>query len=226
MTCTAKKFEAERPEFARNGVPDVDVAITTRELARMIKIAGIDFKGLTESHFDDPMGDATGAAVLFGATGGVMEAALRTVAEILDGKELENIEFDAVRGVTGIKEARVKAGGMIIKAAVAHGLANARELMERIQSGEADYHFIEIMACPGGCVNGGGQPIQPSSVWQKIDVRKERARAIYEEDANLSIRKSHQNPNVEKLYKEFLGEPGGHMSHELLHTHYHERKFY
>lgn len=225
MPCTAKKYEAQRPELASAvGYKDVDVVLTTRELARMIREAGIDFAELPERHFDDPMGEASGAAVIFGATGGVMEAALRTVAEILEGKSLENFEYEAVRGVEGIKEATVEAGGLKIKAAVAHGLGNARKLLDKIKAGEAEYHFIEIMGCPGGCVNGGGQPIQPSSVRSWIDLRAERAKAIYEEDRELPIRKSHENPRIKMLYDEYFGKPGGHKSHELLHTHYVDRK--
>ena len=185
MPCTAKKFEAQRPEMSATGYPDVDVVLTTRELARMIREAGIDFKDLPERTFDDPMGEATGAGVIFGATGGVMEAALRTVAEILSGKSIDNIEYTQVRGVEGIKEASIELEGITLKAAVAHGLGNAKKLLDRIKAGEADYHFVEIMACPGGCVNGGGQPIQPSEVRSWIDLREERAKAIYEEDKSL-----------------------------------------
>lgn len=226
MPCTAKKFEAARPEMAATGYPDVDVVLTTRELARMIKEAGIDFTDLPERHFDDPMGDATGAGVIFGATGGVMEAAIRTVAEILSGQSIENVEYEQVRGIEGIKEASVTVGDLTLKAAVAHGLGNARKLLDRIKAGEADYHFVEIMACPGGCVNGGGQPIQPSDVRSWTDLRVERAKAIYEEDRDLPIRKSHENPKIKALYEEYLGEPGGHKSHKLLHTHYAKRENY
>ncbi|OPZ89572.1 MAG: NADP-reducing hydrogenase subunit HndC [Firmicutes bacterium ADurb.Bin419] len=192
----------------------------------MIKEAGIDFKEIDEKHFDDPMGDATGAGVIFGATGGVMEAALRTVAEVLSGKSIENVDYEQVRGVEGIKEATVKVGDLELKAAVAHGLGNARKLLDRIKAGEANYHFVEIMACPGGCVNGGGQPIQPSKVRSWTDLRAERAKAIYQEDRELPIRKSHENPKVKALYDEYLGEPGGHKSHKLLHTHYTKRENY
>lgn len=226
MPCTAKKFEAQRPELSKDGHSDVDVVLTTRELARMIREAGIDFTELPERHFDDPMGEATGAAVIFGATGGVMEAALRTVAEILEGKSLDNIEYDALRGVEGIKEAVVEAGGLKIRAAVAHGTGNARKLLERIKKGDVEYHFVEIMACPGGCVTGGGQPIQPSQVRSWIDLRKERAKAIYEEDRSLPIRKSHENPRVQKLYDDYFEYPGSHKAHELLHTHYQKRENY
>jgi NADP-reducing hydrogenase subunit HndD len=226
MPCTAKKFESKRPEMTAAGYPDVDVVLTTRELARMIREAGIDFTELPERHFDDPMGEATGAGVIFGATGGVMEAALRYLVELLDGKPLEKVEFEAVRGIEGIKEATVEAGGMKIKAAVASGTGNAKKLLERIKKGEAEYHFVEVMACPGGCVNGGGQPIQPSSVRSWTDLRKERAKALYEEDESLPLRKSQDNPFVKKLYEEYLGHPGSHKAHELLHTHYTPRENY
>lgn len=226
MPCTAKKYEAKRPELALNGNPDVDVVITTRELARMIKQAGIDFKALPDEQFDDPMREATGAGVIFGATGGVMEAAIRTVAELLEGKPADNIEYTQVRGIQGIKEATVKLGNVTLKAAVAHGLGNARKLLESIKNGEAQYHFVEIMACPGGCVNGGGQPIQPSKVKSEVDLREQRAKAIYDEDRSLQIRKSHDNPYVKKIYDEFVGEPGSDKAHELLHTTYIERENY
>ena len=226
MPCTAKKFEAERPELSANGLADVDAVITTRELAKMIKEAGIDFNNLEDTQFDDPMGEATGAAVIFGATGGVMEAALRTVSEILENRSLDNVEYTAVRGIEGIKEAIVEIGGMKVKAAVASGLGNARKLLDSIKSGEAEYHFVEVMACPGGCVNGGGQPIQPSSVRSWTDLRAERAKAIYEEDSSLPIRKSHENPIVKEMYDKYFGEPGSHKAHELLHTHYVARENY
>ena len=226
MPCTAKKYEAQRPELSSTGYPDVDVVLTTRELARMIREAGIDFTELPERHFDDPMGEASGAGVIFGATGGVMEAALRTVAEVLSGKSIDEIEYTEVRGVEGIKEAEIKLEGLTLKAAVAHGLGNARKLLDKIKAGEAEYHFVEIMACPGGCVNGGGQPIQPSEVRSWIDLRKERAAAIYEEDRNMPIRKSHENPAIKMLYDEYFGEPGSHKAHELLHTHFTAREKY
>ncbi|HEY9060187.1 MAG TPA: NADH-dependent [FeFe] hydrogenase, group A6 [Pseudobacteroides sp.] len=225
MPCTAKKYEAQRPELSSNGYPDVDVVLTTRELAKMIKEAAIDFKELPERQFDDPMGEASGAAVIFGATGGVMEAALRTVTEILNGKPSDEIEYNVVRGIDGVKEAVVEAGGMKIKAAVAHGLGNARKLLEKVKNGE-EYHFIEIMACPGGCVNGGGQPIQPSKVRSWVDLRAERAKAIYDEDKEMPIRKSHENPRIKMLYDEYFKEPGSHKAHELLHTHYVKRENY
>ncbi|MBE7048890.1 MAG: 2Fe-2S iron-sulfur cluster binding domain-containing protein [Ruminococcaceae bacterium] len=227
MPCTAKKFEAQREELSSTGYPDVDAVITTRELAKMIKEAGIEFSELADAVFDTPFGEeATGAGVIFGATGGVMEAALRTVADILTGKSLEDIEYHAVRGTEGIKEATVNVAGMDINVAVANGLGNARKLLNAVKEGKANYHFIEIMACPGGCVTGGGQPIQPAKVMAEIDLKAERAKAIYAEDKSLSLRKSHENPYVKKLYEEYLGEPCGHKSHTLLHTHYHERPKY
>jgi NADP-reducing hydrogenase subunit HndD len=221
MPCTAKKFEAARPEMGNDGLQDVDIVITTRELAQMIKEARVDFNKC-EGEFDNPFGPASGAGVIFGATGGVMEAALRTVADVLTGKDIEEIEYTAVRGVEGIKEASIDLGnGTVIKAAVAHGLGNARKLLEKVKAGEVDYQFIEIMACPGGCVNGGGQPIQPASVKNWIDIRAERAKALYAEDERLPIRKSHKNPVImEDLYKGYLGEPGGEKAHHLLHTTY------
>jgi len=221
MPCTAKKFEARRDELANNGLADVDAVLTTRELAKMIKEAGIEFTRLADSVFDNPFGDAaTGAAVIFGATGGVMEAALRTVSEVLTGKELDSVDFTDVRGTDGIKEATVTIGDMDVKVAVAHGLGNARALLEKIRNGEATYHFVEIMGCPGGCVTGGGQPIVSSKTASEIDLKAARAKALYDEDASLPIRKSHENPYVKELYKEYLGEPCGHKAHELLHTHY------
>jgi NADP-reducing hydrogenase subunit HndD len=228
MPCTAKKFESERPEMNVNGLKDVDAVITTRELTTMIKEAGINFNEVSDEHFDDPMGDATGAGVIFGATGGVMEAAIRTAYRLLEGEELEDVNICEARGLDGIKEFTVKLPntGIELKAAVAHGLGNARKLMEKVRSGEADYHFIEVMACPGGCVNGGGQPIQPASVRNCIDLRAERAKAIYEEDEASVLRRSHENPTIQKLYAEFLGQPCGEKSHHLLHTHYVKRDLY
>ena len=221
MPCTAKKFEAKREELSVNGLADVDAVITTRELAKMIKQAGIRFDKLPDEKFDVPFGEeATGAGVIFGATGGVMEAAIRTVADILDGTSHKDVDYEAVRGLEGIKLASVEAGGRKIRAAVAHGLGNARALIEKVKSGEISVDFIEIMACPGGCVNGGGQPIVLSSVRMDADIRAERAKAIYSEDKSLPLRKSHDNPYIKQLYDEFLGEPCGHKSHDLLHTHY------
>ncbi|MGI6169781.1 MAG: NADH-dependent [FeFe] hydrogenase, group A6 [Christensenellales bacterium] len=226
MPCTAKKFEAQRPEMGRDGYLDVDVVLTTRELAKMIKQAGIDFNKLPDEPFDEFFGDSTGAAVIFGATGGVMEAALRTVADILSGQDLEDIDYCDVRGLEGIKEAEVDVAGMKIKVAVAHSTGAATRLLENIKAGKTDYHFIEVMGCPGGCVNGGGQPIVSARVKMDSDPRVERARAIYCEDESLPLRKSHKNPSLQRLYKEYLGEPCGHKSHELLHTHYTERSNY
>ena len=221
MPCVAKKFEGQRDELSNDGMQDVDYVLTTRELAQMIKEAGIDFVNLKDEEFDDPFGEGTGAAVIFGATGGVTEAALRTVFELLAGKELEEVEFSVVRGLTGIKEVTIELpDGRNITAAVVHGLGNARELMELVRSGEKHYDFIEAMACPGGCVNGGGQPIVNPQIKEKINVKEERAKAIYNEDKALPIRKSHKNPNITKIYEEFLGEPNGHLSHKLLHTDY------
>lgn len=224
MPCVAKKFELNRDDQSASGYPDIDASITTRELGRMIKTAGIDFESLEDSEFDEPMGQSTGAAVIFGATGGVMEAALRTVAEIVEGKPLEKLDFNEVRGVEGIKEATYNLGGKEVKVAVASGLSNAKELLTKIKNGEAEYQFIEIMACPGGCVNGGGQPIQPDYVKNFTDLRAERAKAIYAEDKNLKLRKSHENPAIKSLYEEFFGEPGSHKAHEILHTSYVARK--
>ena len=226
MPCTSKKFEAARPELSASGYPDVDVVLTTRELARMIKKAGIDFNKLQDENFDPVLGDSTGAAVIFGATGGVMEAALRTVAEVVTGKPLENLEIHAVRGLDGVKEVEITLGDKIIRAAVAHGTANAKALLEKVKSGEKEYHFIEVMGCPGGCVTGGGQPIVPAMERMDKDVRAVRAAAIYDEDRDLPIRKSHENESVKKVYAEFLGKPNSHKAHELLHTHYTPRSKY
>lgn len=224
MPCVAKKFENKRNELSNNGLQDVDIVLTTRELAQMIKEAGIDFNNLKDEEFDNPLGESTGAAVIFGATGGVAEAALRTVFEILSGKELETIDYTTVRGTESIKEADIELpNGRILKAVVAHGLSNARKVLEMQKSGEKSYDFIEVMACPGGCVAGGGQPIVSSKCLEDINVKAERARAIYEEDKALPIRKSHKNPYIKKIYDEFLGEPNGHVAHELLHTHYVKR---
>ncbi|MGK0468533.1 MAG: iron-only hydrogenase group A [Clostridium sp.] len=221
MPCVAKKFEGEREELSNTGMQDVDYVLSTRELAQMIKEANIDFVKLEDEEFDDPFGESTGASVIFGATGGVTEAALRTVSELLAGKELEQIEFSAVRGLTGIKEATIELpDGRNITAAVVHGLGNARKLLELVRSGEKHYDFIEAMACPGGCVNGGGQPIVNSQIKEKINVPDERSKAIYDEDKSLPLRKSHKNPHITKIYEEFLGEPNGHLSHKLLHTTY------
>ncbi len=223
MPCTAKKFEIGRDDQNAAGVPDVDIAITTRELARMINRAGIKFLSLEDGKFDDPLGESTGAAVIFGATGGVMEAALRTAVATLTNADPASVEFTDVRGVEGIKEASYDVAGMTVKVAVASGLANAKELLTKVKNGEADYHFIEIMGCPGGCVNGGGQPQQPASVRNFTDLRAERAKALYAQDASAQVRMSHKNESVKKLYAEFLGEPGSHKAHEILHTTYVKR---
>ena len=220
MPCTAKKFEARREELSHDGLADVDAVITTRELARMIKEAGIDFVSLDDESFDEMLGDSTGAADIFGATGGVMEAALRTVYEKATGKTLESVDFEAVRGVEGIKEATVDVGGTEVRVAVANGTGNASRLLEMVKSGEKSYHFIEIMGCPGGCVTGGGQPILTARQQMSMDAKKLRAAALYSEDAGKKLRKSHENPSIKKIFDEFFGEPNSHMAHELLHTHY------
>ncbi len=224
MPCTAKKFESGREEMEVNGLRDVDAVITTRELAAMIKTAGIDFVNLEDEAFDDIFGIGSGAGVIFGATGGVMEAALRTVKELVEGKSLEKVEFEAVRGTEGIKTATVNVGGTDVNVAIAHGLGNARKLLNDIKSGKANYHFIEIMACPGGCVTGGGQPIVSAKVQAEIDLKSVRAKAVYGEDTKLSVRKSHENPAIKKIYDEYFEKPGSHKSHELLHTHYTKRE--
>jgi len=221
MPCTAKKFEIGRDDQNAAGVPDVDISITTRELARLIKRCGIKFDKLADEQFDQPLGIGTGAAVIFGATGGVMEAALRTAVHTLTGADV--VDFPEVRGTEGIKEATYKVGDLDVKVAVASGLSNANELLTKVQNGEADYHFIEIMGCPGGCVNGGGQPQQPATVRNFTDLRAERAKALYDQDAAMPVRKSHENPAVKAVYDEFFGEPGSHKAHEILHTSYVKR---
>ena len=226
MPCTAKKFEHKRDNQGKDGMKDVDIVITTRELADMIKRAGLDFVNLPDEEYDPALGIFTGAAVIFGATGGVMEAALRSVADILTGEDLKEIEYTDVRGTDAIKYATYDVAGMQVKVAVTSGLANAAKLLDEIRAGKADYQFVEIMCCPGGCVNGGGQPIVPANVRNFTDIKAERAKVLYAEDAGLPMRKSHENPVVKKLYEEYLGEPGGHKSHELLHTTYVERKLY
>lgn len=226
MPCTAKKFETKRDDQAASGYPDVDYSLTTRELGRMIESAGIYFKHLPDEEFDNPLGDSTGAAVIFGATGGVMEAALRTAVEKLSGEELKNLDFTEVRGTDGIKEASYTVNGMEVKVCVVSGLANANTIMEKVKNGTADYHFIEIMGCPGGCVNGGGQPIQHAVVRNFVDLRARRAAALYEADKDMPLRKSHESEAVKRLYDEFLGEPGSHKAHEVLHTSYVARPKY
>ena len=224
MPCTAKKFEIGRPDEDANGVPDVDYAMTTRELARLIRKCGLKFQNLPDEDFDAPLGLSTGAGTIFGATGGVMEAALRTAVETLTGEELENVDFTEVRGTKGIKEATYHVAGMDVNVAVASGLGNAKELLNRVKTGQAQYHFIEIMGCPGGCVNGGGQPQQPGWVRNTVDIRALRAKVLYDDDKADAIRKSHENPAIKELYATYLGEPGSEKAHHLLHTTYVKRK--
>ncbi|MBE6069489.1 MAG: 2Fe-2S iron-sulfur cluster binding domain-containing protein [Clostridium lundense] len=220
MPCLAKKYEAARPEMGTNGIPDVDLVISTRELAKMIKEAGIDFNSLDEENFDSPLGESTGAGVIFGTTGGVMEAALRTAYEWITGEELADVEFANVRGAEGIREATISIKDTEVKVAMASGLGNARELLEKIREGKEQYHMIEIMACPGGCIDGGGQPY----IRGNTDIIKKRRVALYTEDRNKTLRKSHENPFIQELYKDFLGKPYGEKAHELLHTTYIKRK--
>ena len=227
MPCIAKKFERSREEMKNEqGLDDVDNVITTRELARMIKQANLEFKDLPDSEFDAPMGEATGAAAIFGTTGGVMEAALRTAADTLTGEDLKKIDYESVRGGEGIKKAEVNIAGKDLKVVAASGLKNAQEILEEIKNGKADYQFVEIMACPGGCVMGGGQPIKSSKIRANTDVRALRANALYSIDEKSTIRKSHENPVVQKIYKEFLGKPGSELAEELLHTSYKKREKY
>ena len=227
MPCTAKKFEIGRDNQNGAGMPDVDISLTTRELARLIRKVGLNFDRLPEEEFDSPLGSGTGAAVIFGATGGVMGAALRTAVWKLTGeKDGTPIEFKEVRGVEGIKEATYNVANMDVKVAVASGLKNAKELLTRVKNGEADYHFIEIMGCPGGCVNGGGQPRVPASVRNFTDIRAERAKALYTLDEQNTIRFSHENKDVQELYSSYLGKPGSHKAHELLHTTYVKRRIH
>ena len=222
MPCTAKKFEVQRPDEAANGVPDVDYSLTTRELARMIRKVGIRFRDLPDEGFDAPLGLGTGAAVIFGATGGVMEAALRTAVETLTGEELQSLDFTEVRGMEGIKEATYPVAGMDVNVAVASGLGNAKSF-DKAKSGEAEYHFIEIMGCPGGCINGGGQPQQPGRARTRR-YHALRAQVLYDSDKNNPIRKSHENPAIKELYATYSGEPGSEKAHHLLHTTYIKRK--
>ena len=220
MPCTAKKFECGRDDEAASGYADIDYALTTRELGRMIESAGINFNLLPEEGCDSPLGQGTGAAVIFGTTGGVMEAALRTAAEVITGKELDNPEFTDVRGMEGVKEASYDLDGTVVKVAIASGTKNAKVLMDKVKDGTADYTFIEIMGCPGGCINGGGQPVQSATVRNFTDLKGLRAAALYENDKNRPHRKSHENEDVKAVYAEFLGEPNSHKAHELLHTSY------
>ena len=224
MPCTAKKLEIERPEMQHNGIKDVDAVLTTRELARMIKEMGIDFVNLKDEEYDEPLGMSTGAAVIFGATGGVMEAALRTVADIVEGKDLDKFDYEEVRGLEGVREATIRIDGKDIKVAIANGTGNAKKLLDKVKAGEVEYHFIEVMGCPGGCIMGGGQPIHNPNEMEKV--KELRAKAIYEADKNLPIRKSHKNPAIQKLYEEFLGSPLSEKSHHLLHTHYSKKELY
>ena len=219
MPCLAKKYEAGRPEHTIEGMPEVDLVISTRELVKMIREAGINFSQLHDDHFDDPMGESTGAGVIFGASGGVLEAALRTAYEWISGKTLEKVDFGMLRGISGIKEATVPIGDLEVKVAVASGLGNARQLLEDIRSGKKHYHAIEIMACPGGCIDGGGQPYHHGD----ISILEKRARALFTEDSGNRLRKSHENPFIQKLYEDFLGKPNSDLAEELLHTHYIKR---
>lgn len=219
MPCTVKKFESSRPELSEEHMPDVDAVLTTRELVRMFKMAGIDFNDLPEDEFDNPLGESTGAAAIFGTSGGVMEAALRTAYAKISGKELESVEFQEVRGMSGIKSASIPIDGLTVNIAVVNGIGNVGQVLDEIERGDSKFHFIEVMACPGGCINGGGQPIH-----QKPEKIRKRVQTLYDIDSNMKNRRSHENESVKKLYKEFLGEPNGHKAHELLHTKYVDRK--
>ena len=226
MPCIAKKYEAKRPEMENDGLRDIDYVLTTRELARLIKREGIDFNSLDNYVPTSPLAKYTGAGVIFGATGGVMEAALRTVTHILDPENEDKLDFTPVRGVdNGIKEATLKVAGIDVNVAVVHGTVNVPELFKRIKEGKV-YHFVEVMACTGGCINGGGQPIVNAKVQEKCDVRTLRAGVLYDIDKNVPLHKSHENPEIQRLYKEFLGEPNGHLAHKLLHTHYNKKEYY
>ena len=226
MPCVAKKFEKTRDYENASGYPDIDASLTTRELAKLIKEKGIMFNLLPDGQMDNPMGEFSGAGVIFGATGGVMEAALRTAVEKITGETIGKLDFTEVRGTAGIKEACYAVGGMNVKVAVASGLSNAKELCEKIKKGEADYQFVEIMCCPGGCVNGGGQPILDTYTRREVDYKALRAKALYDEDQAKTIRKSHENPVVKDIYEHYLGKPGSHKAHEILHTKYIKRKKY
>lgn len=220
MPCLAKKYESSREEFAVDNNPDVDISISTRELAGLIKKANINFDSLDDSEFDKPLGESTGAGVIFGTTGGVIEAAVRTAYEVHTEKELEKVDFEQLRGMEGVRSAKVDFDGLELNIGIAHGLGNARKLLEEIKEGKSHYHAIEIMACPGGCIGGGGQPYHHGD----LEILKARQKAIYTEDSNKTLRKSHENPYIKELYKEFLGEPMGKKAHELLHTQYFDRK--
>lgn len=222
MPCTAKKFEIGREDQSAAGVSDVDISITTRELARMIKRAGLNFNMLPDEKFDNPLGESTGAGVIFGATGGVMEAALRTAVEKITGENLDDVDFKAVRGTEPVKVTEMKVGDLNVKVGVASGMTAAKELLERVKAGE-EFTFIEIMGCPGGCVNGGGQPIHPVSVTQTTDIKSLRAKALYDQDASSELRKSHENPMIKAIYEEFFEKPGSEKAHRILHTTYVDR---
>ena len=226
MPCTAKTFECQRPELGHEGLRDVDIVITTRELARMIKQCGIDFANLPDEDFDKLLGESTGAGVIFGATGGVMEAALRTAYEVVTGETLEDVNFQQVRGLVGVKEATLNLKGLEVNVAVAHSTGIASYLLDQVREGKKNYTFIEVMGCPGGCVNSGGQPIVSPEQREKTDPRVLRAKALYDEDAGKAIRKSHENPEIKRIYAEFLGKPNSHKAHELLHTSYTQREQY
>ena len=226
MPCIAKKYECTREEMEEDGLRDVDAVITTRELARMIKQGNIEYTSLEDSLFDDPMGEASGAGAIFGTTGGVMEAALRTAADTIERKDLGQFEYKDVRGGAGIKKASVTIAGREIKVVVASGLKNARKIMNEIRAGKADYDFVEIMACPGGCVMGGGQPIKSSKIRSTVDVRELRANSLYTIDEKSVVRKSHENPTIKTIYKEFFGEPGSEVAHKYLHTKYKKQEKY
>jgi NADP-reducing hydrogenase subunit HndD len=219
MPCLAKKYESKRKEFYKDGNPDIDYVLTTRELARLIKQFNLDLKDMPSEDYDDPLGESTGAAVIFGATGGVIEAATRTAYEVFTGKPLPKIDFTELRGIEGIRDAWVDFDGTPIHIGIAHGLSNARKLLERVREGKEQFHAIEVMACPGGCVGGAGQPYHHGN----SEIIKKRTEAIYREDAGKPIRKSHENPSIKKIYEEYFGEPCGHKSHELLHTHYFDK---
>ena len=219
MPCTVKKYESNRNELSEDNITDVDAVLTTRELVRLFKIAGIEFGDLPEGNFDNPLGESTGAAVIFGTSGGVMEAALRTAYFKISGKELENVELEAVRGNAGVKEATIPIDGLNVNVAVVNGIGNVKKVLDDVQNGTSKYHFIEVMTCPGGCINGGGQPIH-----QKTEKVQKRIKALYQIDSKMKLRRSHENESVKTLYKEFFGEPNSHKAHEILHTEYFDRK--
>ncbi|MCE1156115.1 MAG: iron hydrogenase small subunit, partial [Bacteroidales bacterium] len=214
-------YERARPEFQQNGNPDVDVVLSTRELARLIKLCNIDLNSLPNEEFDQPLGESTGAGVLFGTTGGVIEAAVRTAYEVHTGKELPKLDFEELRGMDGLREATIDFDGLALKIGIAHGLGNARRLLEDIRSGKSQFHAIEIMSCPGGCIGGGGQPYHHGHV----EILKKRQQAIYSEDSSKTVRKSHENPYIQALYNNFLGSPMSNLAHLLLHTHYFDKKY-